>query len=93
MLRQRSVHRVDKEQVRLAGVQPLFDAQLAVLNGNGRAPLGTESVGQFRIGSQIKASGLRFDTAAVFALTPNSPRTGIVFGVTYQTPAIFTPAK
>jgi hypothetical protein len=60
---------------------------------NGAAPLGTESVGQFRIGSQIKASGLRFDTAAVFGLTKFSPRTGVVFGVTYQTPAIFTPAK
>jgi len=60
---------------------------------SGAAPLGTESVGQFRIGSQIRASGLRFDTAAVFGLTRNSPRTGVVFGVTYQTPAIFTPAK
>ena len=60
---------------------------------NGDAPLGTESVGQFRIGSQIKASGLRFDTAAVFGLTRFSPRTGVVFGVTYQTPTIFTPAK
>jgi hypothetical protein len=60
---------------------------------NGAAPLGTESVGQFRIGSQIKASGLRFDTAAVFGLTRFSPRTGIVFGVTYQTPPVFSPAK
>jgi hypothetical protein len=57
------------------------------------APLGTESVGQFRIGSQIKASGLRFDTAAILGLTKNSPRTGIVFGVTYQTPTVFSPAK
>jgi hypothetical protein len=60
---------------------------------SGSAPLGTESIGQFRLGTQIKASGLRFDTAAVFGLTRNSPRTGVVFGVTYQTPAIFTPAK
>jgi hypothetical protein len=59
----------------------------------GDAPLGTESVGQFRIGTQIKASGLRFDTAAVLGLTRFSPRTGVVFGVTYQTPAIFAPAK
>jgi hypothetical protein len=59
----------------------------------GGAPLGTESLGQLRIGSQIKASGLRFDTAAVFGLSTNSPRTGVVFGVTYQTPAIFTPAR
>jgi hypothetical protein len=59
----------------------------------GDAPLGTESVGQFRIGTQIKASGLRFDTAAVLGLTRFSPRTGVVFGVTYQSPAIFAPAK
>ncbi len=59
----------------------------------GAAPIGTESVGQIRLGTQIKASGLRFDTAAVFGLTRFSPRTGVVFGVTYQSPSIFTPAK
>lgn len=59
----------------------------------GAAPLGTESIGQFRIGTQIKASGLRFDTAAAFGLTEFSPRSGIIFGVTYLTPSIFTPAK
>ena len=84
----------------LAGIFRVTDHLNLVGEVNGRAntrsgaaPLGTESMGQFRIGSQIKASGLRFDTAAVFGLTHNSPRTGIVFGVTYQTPAIFTPAK
>jgi len=60
---------------------------------SGAAPLGTESVGQFRIGTQIKASGLRFDAAGVFGVTRFSPRTGVVFGVTYQTPAIFKPAQ
>ncbi len=60
---------------------------------SGTAPLGTESLSQFRVGTQIRASGLRFDTAAAFGLTKNSPRTGIIFGVTYQTPNIFTPAK
>jgi hypothetical protein len=60
---------------------------------SGPAPLGTESVGNFRIGTQIKASGLRFDTAAVFGLTKFSPRSGLTFGVTYQSPSIFTPAK
>lgn len=59
----------------------------------GTAPLGTESVGQFRIGSQIKASGLRFDTAAVFGLTKHSPRTGVIFGVTYQSPTFLPVAK
>jgi hypothetical protein len=60
---------------------------------SGGAPLGTESIGQFRIGTQIRASNLRFDTAAIFGLTKFSPRTGITFGVTYQSPSIFTPAK
>ncbi len=60
---------------------------------SGGAPLGTESVGQFRVGAQIRASGVRFDTAAIFGLTKYSPRTGITFGVTYQTPKIFTPAQ
>jgi hypothetical protein len=60
---------------------------------NGDAPLGTESIGQFRIGTQIKASGLRFDTAAIFGLTRFSARSGLTFGVTYQSPNIFTPAR
>lgn len=60
---------------------------------SGDAPLGTESVGQFRIGAQIKASGLRFDTAAAFGLTKYSPRTGVTFGITYSSPKFFTPAK
>jgi hypothetical protein len=60
---------------------------------SGAAPLGTESVGQFRIGTQIRASNLRFDTAAIFGLTRFSPRTGITFGVTYQSPSIFKPAQ
>ena len=84
----------------LAGIYRLTDHVnlLSEVNGRlstrtGAAPLGTESIGQFRIGTQIKASGLRFDTAAAFGLTKFSPRTGIIFGVTYQTPSIFTPAR
>ncbi|MEO8650364.1 MAG: hypothetical protein ABI539_14465 [Acidobacteriota bacterium] len=60
---------------------------------SGPAPLGTESVGNFRVGTQIRASGLRFDTAAVFGLTKYSPRTGVTFGVTYQSPSILPIAK
>lgn len=60
---------------------------------SGNAPPGTESIGQFRVGTQIKASGLRFDTAAVFGLTKFSPRTGVVFGVTYQSPPFLPIAK
>jgi hypothetical protein len=84
----------------LAGIYRLTDNVTIASEVNGRvntrggtAPLGTESIGQFRIGTQVRASGLRFDTAAAFGLTKFSPRTGVVFGVTYQSPAIFTPAK
>ena len=84
----------------IAGIYNLNENINIVSEVNGRAntrsgdaPLGTESLSQFRIGTQIKASGLRFDTAAIFGLTENSPRTGITFGVTYQSPSIFTPAK
>jgi len=84
----------------LAGIFRVTDHVNIVSEVNGRAntrggaaPLGTESVGQFRIGTQIRASGLRFDTAAAFGLTQYSPRSGIIFGVTYITPSIFEPAK
>ena len=84
----------------LAGIFKVNDRINIVSEVNGRlntrsggAPLGTESVSQFRIGTQIRASNLRFDTAAIFGLTKYSPRTGVTFGVTYQSPNIFTPAK
>lgn len=66
---------------------------------NGRAsvrrntPLGTESLSQLRIGTQINASGLRFDTAAIFGLTRFSPKTGVTFGITYQSPVFLPLAK
>lgn len=84
----------------LAGIYRATDHINIVSEINGRAntrsgdaPLGTESVGQFRLGTQIKASGLRFDSAAIFGLTKYSPRTGITFGVTYTSPSIFPPAQ
>lgn len=84
----------------LAGIYRVTDRINVVSEVNGRvntrrgaAPLGTETTGQFRVGTQIRASGLRFDTAAIFGLTRFSPRTGLTFGVTYQSPAIFTPAR
>ncbi|MFM9903616.1 MAG: hypothetical protein ACKVQJ_03480 [Pyrinomonadaceae bacterium] len=84
----------------LAGIYRVTDHLNLVGEVNGRvstragnAPLGTESIGQFRVGAQIRASGLRFDTAAAFGLTKFSPRTGVTFGVTYISPSIFTPAK
>jgi hypothetical protein len=83
-----------------AGVFRVNDRINIVSEVNGRAntsrgdaPLGTESIGQFRIGTQIKASNLRFDTAAILGLTRFSPRTGVVFGITYLTPTILAPAQ
>jgi hypothetical protein len=67
---------------------------------NGRAntrgktpPLGTESYGEFRMGVQVKAAGLRFDAAGIKGLTALSPRSGITIGVTYDTPSVFAPVK
>lgn len=84
----------------LAGIFRLTDRINIASEVNGRvntrsgdAPLGTESVGNFRIGAQIKASGLRFDTAAIFGLTRFSPRTGVTFGVTYESPTFLPIAK
>ena len=60
---------------------------------NGRAPLGTEPLSEARLGLQIKASGLRFDFAGIAGLTDFSPRSGVTFGVTYDTPSVFVPVK
>jgi hypothetical protein len=84
----------------LAGVYRVSDSVNLVAEINGRAntrphdvPVGTESVGQVRIGAQFKASNLRFDTAAMFGLTRFTPKTGVTFGVTYVSPKFFTPAQ
>ncbi|MGB7207281.1 MAG: hypothetical protein WBD27_01350 [Pyrinomonadaceae bacterium] len=83
----------------LAGIFRVNDRINIATEVNGRAsvrrdtPLGTESLSQLRIGTQIKASGLRFDTAAIFGLTRFSPKTGVTFGVTYQSPVFLPVAK
>ena len=83
----------------LAGVFRVNDRINIAAEVNGRSsvrrntPLGTESLSQLRIGTQITASGLRFDTAAIFGLTRFSPRTGVTFGVTYQSPVFFPVAN
>src|SRR5205085_11543455 len=59
----------------------------------GRAPLGTEPLSQARLGLQIKTAGLRFDFAGIAGLTSFSPRSGVTFGVTYDSPVIFAPVK
>lgn len=60
---------------------------------SGAAPLGTESQSEARLGLQIKATNLRFDVAGIAGLTSASPRSGVTFGITYDTPAVFTPVK
>jgi hypothetical protein len=60
---------------------------------SGRAPLGTEPLSEARLGLQVRATGLRFDFAGIAGLTDFSPRTGLTFGVTYDSPGVFTPAK
>lgn len=97
------IERFSQNDVMLYGVAGIFRLNnhiniVGEVNGrantrSGAAPLGTESVSQFRIGAQVKASKLRFDTAAIFGLTKYSPRTGITFGITYQSPNLFTPAQ
>ncbi len=59
----------------------------------GRGPLGTESLGEARLGMQVRASGLRFDFAGIKGLTSFSPHSGITVGVTYDSPSIFKPVK
>ena len=60
---------------------------------SGSAPLGTESLSEFRLGVQVRAAGLRFDAAGIKGLTSFSPRSGVTFGVTYDSPTVFAPAK
>ena len=59
----------------------------------GDGPLGTESQAEARLGMQIRASGLRFDFAAIKGLTRFSPDSGFTIGVTYDTPSVFAPVK
>lgn len=84
----------------LAGIFRVNKSVNIATEVNGRAntrgktpPLGTESLGEFRLGVQVRAAGLRFDAAGIKGLTPFSPRTGVTFGVTYDTPTVFTPVK
>ena len=60
---------------------------------SGGAPLGTEPLSEARLGLRVRTSGLRFDFAGIAGLTDFSPRSGVTFGVTYDTPTVFAPAK
>jgi hypothetical protein len=59
----------------------------------GDGPLGTESQAEARLGMQIKASGLRFDFAGIKGLTSFTHKSGFTVGVTFDTPAVFTPVR
>lgn len=59
----------------------------------GNAPLGTEALSEARLGLQVRGAGLRFDFAGIKGLTDFSPRSGVTFGVTYDTPTVFAPVK
>ena len=97
------LERFTQNDVLLYGVAGIFRVNkqlnfLGEVNGRastrrGRAPLGTESLSEVRLGLQIKASGLRFDFAGIAGLTDASPRSGVTFGVTYDTPSVFTPVR
>lgn len=81
------IYRINK-QVNLAG-----EVNGRANTRTGRAPFGTEGNSEARLGLQVKASGLRFDFAGIKGLNNFSPRTGVTFGVTYDSPSIFAPAK
>jgi hypothetical protein len=57
-----------------------------------RAPRGTESEGEARLGARIRAAGLVWDVAGISGLNRYSPRSGITFGVSYAAD-LFAPVK
>ena len=57
-----------------------------------RAPRGTESEGEARVGARLKAAGLVWDIAGIAGLNRNSPRSGVTFGISYERD-LFTPVK
>jgi hypothetical protein len=61
-------------------------------NTRNNAPIGTESQGEARFGARIVAAGLTWDVAGVAGMNRYSPRTGVIFGITYVTD-LFTPPK
>jgi hypothetical protein len=84
----------------LAGIFRVNDNVNIVSEINGRlnmrssgVPLGTESVGQFRLGAQITTGALRFDAATMLGLTRYSPKSGLLVGVTYKSSPFIPMAK
>jgi hypothetical protein len=84
----------------LAGIFRVTDSVSIVSEINGRlntrksaVPLGTESVGQFRLGTQITTGSLRFDAAGMLGITRYSPKSGFLVGVTYKSEPFLPMAK
>lgn len=84
----------------VAGLYRLTESVNLAAEVNGRAntrggvaPLGTGSQSEARLGVQVKTAGLKFDLAGIAGLGKFSPKSGVTFGVTYDTPSIFVPAK
>ncbi|HKG97981.1 MAG TPA: hypothetical protein VKA97_09220, partial [Pyrinomonadaceae bacterium] len=82
----------------LAGIYTVNDRLNVVGEVNGfhstrrRAPLGTEDFSTARLGAQVRAMGVQWYTAGVIGLSKRAPKTGLVFGITYDWDA-FTPIK
>jgi hypothetical protein len=82
----------------VAGIYPVSKNVNVVSETFGRwstrqstAPLGTESLSQFRLGMQINGAGFRWDFAGIAGLTNKSPHSGITFGVTKEFRAFHIP--
>jgi hypothetical protein len=74
----------------IAGIYELSERLNLVGEVNGyhssrrKAPLGTESQSEARLGAQLKALGLRWNVAGIFGLAGPSPKTGLSLGITYD---------
>jgi len=73
----------------VAGIYPMSNKVSVATEVFGRwsirgdsAPLGTESLSQFRLGVQIHGAGFRWDVAGIAGLSKYSPNSGITFGIT-----------
>lgn len=54
---------------------------------------GTENTAQARLGTRFHAAGLRWDVAGLAGLAKHDPKSGIVFGITYDAPLFKAPTQ
>ena len=68
---------------------------LATVSGSAQSPRPMSIVDFLSVPrlADPELSGLRFDFAGIKGLGEFSPRSGVTFGVTYDSPSIFAPAK